>query len=163
MDKFLLAKKYFEIVPLQACDSISIQHIHQCCFTPYWEKQTFDNFFKDQSIFGYKVHPIHKPDQILGFCLYRLILDEAEIITIAVHHHYQRQRIGHLLLDSTFYHLHKARAIKLFLEVEETNISALNLYQRFGFQKITKRPSYYQSKNGCVDAIIMQKTFQQID
>ncbi|WP_336278815.1 ribosomal protein S18-alanine N-acetyltransferase [Bartonella sp. CB175] len=163
MNKFSLAKKHFRVAPLQENDSALIQHIHQCCFTPAWEKQAFDNFLKDHSIFGYKAYLIDKPEQILGFCLYRLILDEAEIITIAVHPHYRRQRIGYLLLDSTLHHLHHKRAIKLFLEVEETNISALNLYQRFDFQKISKRLAYYQSKNSRIDAIIMQKTFQQTD
>lgn len=163
MSKFLLKKKHFWIAPLQADDSISLHEIHQHCFVPAWGKQAFENFFTDHSIFGYKASLIGRPDQILGFCLCRLIIDEAEIITIAVHPHFRRQGIGTLLIDSTLRHLHHERAIKLFLEVEETNLSALNLYQRFAFQKISKRLAYYQTKNSSGDAIIMQKTFKKTD
>ncbi|EJF75431.1 ribosomal protein S18-alanine N-acetyltransferase [Bartonella alsatica] len=163
MSKFSLKKKHFEITPLQVDDSASLHQIHQHCFVPAWKKQTFDNFLTDHSIFGYKASHIGRPDQILGFCLCRLILDEAEIITIAVHPHFHRQGIGTLLIDNTLHHLYHKHAIKLFLEVEETNLSALNLYNRFEFQQISKRLAYYQTKNSRGDAIIMQKTFKQID
>ncbi|WP_212111153.1 ribosomal protein S18-alanine N-acetyltransferase [Bartonella queenslandensis] len=163
MFKFSSTKKHFGISPLQVDDSASLHQIHQHCFTPAWGKQAFDNFLTDHSVFGYKVFFIDRSDQILGFCLCRLILDEAEIITIAVHPHYRQQGIGILLIDHTIRHLHDKRATKLFLEVESTNLSALNLYQRFEFQKISERLAYYPSKNGRGDAIIMQKTFKQID
>ncbi|WP_019222218.1 ribosomal protein S18-alanine N-acetyltransferase [Bartonella rattaustraliani] len=160
MSKLSLIKKHFDISPLQADDSDSLCHIHQHCFTPAWEKHAFDDFLTDLSIFGYKASLCEKADKILGFCLCRLVLDEAEIITIAVHPHFRRQGIGFLLLDSTLRHLHHEHAIKLFLEVEETNLSALKLYQSFKFQKIAKRIAYYQAKNSRTDAILMQKTFK---
>lgn len=163
MSKFSLQKKLFEIAPLQVADSASLHQIHHSCFVPAWEKHTFDAFLTDCSIFGYKASLIEYPEQILGFCLCRLILDEAEIITIAVLPHFHRKGIGTLLIDSTLGHLHNERAIKLFLEVEETNLSALKLYHRFEFKQISKRPAYYPTKNSSGDAIVMQKTFQQTD
>ncbi|WP_455478771.1 ribosomal protein S18-alanine N-acetyltransferase [Bartonella sp. B10] len=163
MAKFLLREKNFRISPLKTSDSSLLHQIHQQCFIFSWDKQAFDDFLKDPYIFGYKAYFTGKHDQILGFCLCRLILDEAEIITITVHPHFRRQGIGSLLINSTFRHLHNERAVKLFLEVEEANLSALRLYKRFEFQKISKRPAYYQSQNGYIDAIVMQKTFEQID
>ncbi|WP_455480227.1 ribosomal protein S18-alanine N-acetyltransferase [Bartonella sp. B23] len=163
MSQFSLTNKYFEIAPLQIDDSAPLHEIYQNCFIPAWEKQAFDNFLQDHSIFGYKASLIGEPNQILGFCLCRLILDEAEIITIAVQPHFHRKGIGTLLLDSILRHLHHEGTIKLFLEVEETNLSALNLYQHFKFEKIAKRLAYYQSKDSRTDAIVMQKTFKQID
>ncbi len=157
MFKSSSTKKHFGIAPLHVNDSATLHQIHQHCFIPAWGKRTFDTFLTDHSIFGYKVFLIHPSDQILGFCLCRLILDEAEIITIAVHPHYRQQGIGTLLIDHTIRHLHDKRAIKLFLEVESSNLSALILYQRFEFQKISERLAYYRSKNGRGDAIIMQK------
>ncbi|KEG21139.1 ribosomal protein S18-alanine N-acetyltransferase [Bartonella bacilliformis] len=163
MAKFSLTKKNFWIASLKADDSAALHQIHQSCFTPTWKEQIFDIFLKDPFIFGYKACPIGQPDQILGFCLCRLILDEAEIITIAVHPHHRQQGIGYLLIDHTLRHLYHERATKLFLEVEETNLSALALYKRFKFKKISKRFAYYPSKDGFIDAIIMQKTFKQTD
>ncbi|MET3560076.1 ribosomal-protein-alanine N-acetyltransferase [Bartonella japonica] len=163
MSKLSAIKKHFDISPLQVDDSASLCQIHQHCFIPAWGKQAFDDFLTDHSIFGYKASLIEQADKILGFCLCRLIIDEAEIITIAVHPYFRQQGIGSLLIDSTLHHLHHKRAIKLFLEVEETNFSALKLYQSFEFQKISKRRAYYQGENSHTDAIIMQKTFKQTD
>ncbi|GAA4663367.1 ribosomal protein S18-alanine N-acetyltransferase [Bartonella pachyuromydis] len=163
MSKFSLQKKFFEIAPLQVDDSASLHQIHRSCFVPAWEKHAFADFLTDCSIFGYKAFLIENPEQIIGFCLCRLILDEAEIITIAVHPHFRRKGIGTFLIDSTLRHLHNERAIKLFLEVEEINLSALKLYHRFQFKQISKRPAYYQTKNSSGNAIVMQKTFQQTD
>lgn len=160
MAKLSLIKKQHWIASLQADDSDSLHQIHSKCFVPYWDKNTFDTFLKDHSIFGYKACLIGRPLQILGFCICRLILDEAEVITIAVHPHHRQQGIGHLLMDSTLRHLHRERATKLFLEVEENNLAALALYQHFEFKKISKRTAYYQSQNDRIDAIIMQKTFK---
>ena len=52
----------------------------------------------------------------------RLVLDEAEILTIAVAPRAQRKGLGHALMDATLRHLHNARASMLFLEVDELNI-----------------------------------------
>ncbi|AGF74048.1 ribosomal-protein-alanine N-acetyltransferase [Bartonella australis AUST/NH1] len=163
MARLSLTKKHFWIAPLQTGDSTLLHEIHQNCFTPAWEERTFDTFLQDRSIFGYKASPIGKPTQILGFCLCRLILDEAEVITIAVQPYSRQQGIGYLLIDSILRRLHFERAAKLFLEVEETNLPALALYQRFKFKKIAKRLAYYQSQNGRINAIVMQKTFTQAD
>ncbi|WP_455477162.1 ribosomal protein S18-alanine N-acetyltransferase [Bartonella sp. B41] len=161
MDTFSLKK--WGVSPLQEDDGALLYEIHRYCFIPFWEKQVFDNFLTDHFTFGYKVYLVNEPKKILGFCLYRLIIDEAEIITIAVHPHCRGQGIGRLLIKRTLHHLHRKRVIKLFLEVEETNLSALNLYRHFKFQKIAKRPAYYQSKNSRTNAIVMQKTFKQTD
>ncbi|MCZ2328068.1 ribosomal protein S18-alanine N-acetyltransferase [Bartonella sp. F02] len=163
MIKRSLIKKHFWIAPLQAEDSFSLHQVHHNCFVPAWDKQTFDIFLKDRFIFGYKACFIGKPSKILGFCLCRLVLDEAEVITIAVHPHYRKQGIGNLLIDHMLRHLHHERTEKLFLEVEESNFAALALYQNFKFKKIAKRPAYYQSQNNRTDAIIMQKTFKSRD
>ncbi|ALE03407.1 ribosomal protein S18-alanine N-acetyltransferase [Bartonella ancashensis] len=163
MANFLYTKNHIWVTLLHADDSASLHKIHKSCFFPAWKKHSFDLFLKDSSIFGYKACFTGHPHQILGFCLCRLVLDEAEIITIAVHPHHRQKGIGYLLIDHTLRHLYHERAAQLFLEVEETNFSALALYKRFNFKKIAKRLAYYPSEKGRVDAIIMQKTFKQKD
>lgn len=162
-DNLSSTTKHFGIAPLQTNDGASLEKIHDTCFIPAWKKQTFDSFLADRFIFGYKAYLIKDPSQILGFCLCNLIHDEAEIITIAVHTHFRRQRIGYSLIHNVLQHLYRERATKLFLEVDETNLSALALYQHFEFQKIARRAAYYQAQNTRTDAIIMQKTFMYVD
>ncbi len=92
-----------------------------------------------------------------GFIVARLVLDEAEILTIAVAPPAQRKGLGHALMDATLRHLHNARASMLFLEVDELNAPALALYRRLGFKQVGKRPGYYETAAGRSTAFTMRR------
>lgn len=48
----------------------------------------------------------------------------------------------------------------IMLEVRESNISAKNLYLKFGFKEEVIRKNYYKNPDGTrEDAIVMSKTF----
>lgn len=84
-----------------------------------------------------------------------LIADLAEITNIAVAPRYRRTGLGSELL-SIIEALCCERNIGIInLEVKEGNIAAENLYTKFGFGKVGKRPNYY--KDGSA-AILMTKT-----
>ncbi len=90
----------------------------------------------------------------LGFLLYRALLDEVEILTLAVDPSQQRQGIARQLLAAM-----EARhpETRCFLEVAVTNQPAIVLYQQCGFQEIARRTGYYRQGGKPVDAIVMQK------
>jgi len=79
----------------------------------------------------------------VGFILYRNVLDEAEIITIATSSSARRSGVGRKLLQASIRNLQFARAKKYFLEVDETNQPAVNLYKKHAFQIVGKREGYY--------------------
>lgn len=81
----------------------------------------------------------------IGFILYRTVLDEAEIITIATSPSARRSGIGYKLLEASIRKLQFARVKKYFLEVDETNQPAIKLYKRYAFQTVGKREGYYAS------------------
>lgn len=92
--------------------------------------------------------------EILGFAGIKIILDEADIMNIVVKKAYRNKKIGSLLLDSLI-KLSKKLSIKsITLEVNEKNLVAFHLYEKFGFKKIGIRKNYYNNEN----AIIMTKT-----
>ncbi len=92
-----------------------------------------------------------------GFALTRLILDEAELLTLAVDPAHQRQGIGDSLMQSWLDRL-ETRAATAFLEVAADNTPARTLYQRHGFAVISTRPGYYRRTPGPnADALIMQR------
>ncbi len=92
-----------------------------------------------------------------GFIVYRVIIDEAEIITIGVHPDARRSGIAAAMLGIMENDLKKRGVKNIFLEVAENNTPAIGLYQQNGFVKCGKRPKYYDG----IDAILMTKNISQ--
>ncbi len=94
-------------------------------------------------------------DQIVGFAITQLVLDEATLFNIAIAPKYQQQGLGKKLLSGLI-ELLRSRAIStLWLEVRASNRSAIALYESLGFNEVAVRENYYPTKGGQEDAIIM--------
>jgi ribosomal-protein-alanine N-acetyltransferase len=81
------------------------------------------------------------------------MVDEAHIITFAVHPSWRRQRLGERLLLAMLDVSIDAGAREATLEVRLSNLPARRLYEKYGFRPVGLRPRYY-SDNG-EDALIM--------
>lgn len=93
--------------------------------------------------------------QIAGFTLMRTVLDESELLLIAVSPDHQSRGIGQLLLDDFRTQAQSAGATRLHLEVRDGN-PAVSLYNRAGFHIVGRRRQYYRSANGdSYDALTM--------
>jgi ribosomal-protein-alanine N-acetyltransferase len=88
-----------------------------------------------------------------GFIVYRIVVDEAEIITIGVNPEMRRMGIASAMIGITEKNLKNQGVKKLFLEVASNNISGLGLYENCGFLQVGLRPKYYDG----IDAILMSK------
>lgn len=82
-----------------------------------------------------------------GFALSRIVLDEAELLLLAVKKQWQGRGIGQQLLDSFIADASRRGARKLHLEVREGN-HAVTLYKRAGFSEIGRRKAYYSGRDG---------------
>ncbi|MDU5503797.1 MAG: ribosomal protein S18-alanine N-acetyltransferase [Anaerococcus vaginalis] len=96
-----------------------------------------------------------KNGEAVGFYIVSKILDEVEIYTIAVDELYRGQNIGSFMLDHMINLSRNLKISKIWLEVSTKNIPAINLYQKFGFEKIRFRENYYARVHE--DAYIMLK------
>ena len=88
-----------------------------------------------------------------GFVVYRVTLDEAEIITIGVHPDARNTGIASAMVGIVLGELKKSGVKTVFLEVATDNTPARRLYETNGFVQIGVRPKYYDG----VDAILMKK------
>jgi len=99
----------------------------------------------------------HKPPSvsqyILGFASIWVMADEAHLTNIAVRKQYQQRGIGELLLISMIDLAAELKADFMTLEVRTSNISAQNLYRKYGFTQVGVRPGYYTDNRE--DAILM--------
>lgn len=96
-----------------------------------------------------------------AFIILNNVLDEAEIITLAVHPDQRRKGMAMTLLADAERALRAKGITRLFLEVAEDNQAALALYQKTQFQTIGRRKGYYvRSAGHKVDAILLEKRFK---
>lgn len=125
-------------------DSSSIAALHGGAFARGWSDGEFQNLINDEKVISLIARDMSKqPSKPIGFMLIRWVLDEAEILTIAVSKEAQRSGVGFALIDEGLRRLHAMRIAALFLEVEEGNQPALKLYRKMGFKKVGRRDNYY--------------------
>lgn len=91
--------------------------------------------------------------EIAGYAGTWHIIDEGHITTIAVKKDYLRNHIGEAIIHSIIEDCYKNKIKYLTLEVRVSNIPAIKLYEKYGFQSLGTRKGYYQDNNE--DALIM--------
>lgn len=87
------------------------------------------------------------------------VLDEGQITNIATHPAYRRRGLGAAVLEAL---LAEARARGLAfvtLEVRESNVPAIALYQKLGFELVGRRPGFYRSPTEA--ALLMQCNLEE--
>ena len=142
-------------------DITTLAEIHAASFKHAWSDGELEKMFSNKNYLCLVAHPPRtlksKPS---GFVLVRSVVDEAEIITIATDPHIRRKGVGRRLLQETIRKLEFDRRKKLFLEVDEANNAAINLYKRLGFKTVSERSGYYsdgKNANGKKStALVMQ-------
>ena len=119
--------------------------------TRSWSADEFRTLLADPSAFltGYAE----------AFVLGRVVLDEAEILTLATHPDLRRQGRARVVLDEFTSEAAKRGAITAFLEVAADNVPAISLYIGAGFAEIARRRGYYRKTDGStVDAVILRRS-----
>lgn len=91
--------------------------------------------------------------EIAGYAGTWHIIDEGHITTIAVKNKYLRNHIGEAIIHRIIEDCYKDGVKYLTLEVRVSNIPAIKLYEKYGFQSLGTRKGYYQDNNE--DALIM--------
>lgn len=87
-------------------------------------------------------------NEVLAYLVYWRVHDELQIQNISVAPSFRRRQLAKNLLDEA---LRRERPQLLTLEVREDNIPAQDLYRKYGFSVVGRRPLYY----GDCDAILM--------
>ena len=117
----------------------------------HWAKSSF---YDEMSNNLAKYYVAKTPEgELAGYAGTWHILDEGHITTIAVKNSYQRNHIGEALIKAIVDDCYKDGVKYLTLEVRVSNIPAIKLYEKYGFQSLGTRKGYYQDNNE--DALIM--------
>ena len=117
----------------------------------HWSKESFYNELANNLAVYYGIKS--EENTLAGYIGTWKIIDEAHITTLAVHPDYQKKQLAQALLVQTIEDCYQSMIKYITLEVRESNISAIKLYEKFLFESIGIRKHYYQDNNE--NAIIM--------
>ena len=86
-------------------------------------------------------------DRVVGFSLYRTVVDDAELLLLAVRPDVQGRGFGRDLLCHFIEHAKDKGATRIHLEVRDGN-PAVRLYKAAGFVEANRRRNYYRGREG---------------
>lgn len=92
--------------------------------------------------------------RVTGFILGRQMAEEAEILNLAVIPAERRRGEGGALLKSALKEFRSRGVSRVFLEVRESNVTAITFYTKQGFAKMGRRGGYYREPEEA--AVVME-------
>ena len=128
------------------------------------EKLCFSAPWSERSIAAELDNPISlwlvavSGDLVVGYVGSQSVMDEADMMNIAVHPDFRRVGVAESLVSALCDHLRRRQVRSLSLEVRASNAPAKALYEKLGFAQVGCRPNYYKAPKE--DALILRKEWQ---
>ena len=90
--------------------------------------------------------------RVLGYVGMMCVLDEGQIINVAVHPDARRRGVGRSLMQAAEAYAKERGIVFLSLEVRESNIAARSMYSSLGWEEQGIRKGFYSHpvENACV-------------
>ena len=144
-----------EIIPMTRQHVTQVAALEKLCFSAPWS---------EASVAGELENPLSvwlvcvDQGKVLGYVGSQTVLDETDMMNIAVLPEARRAGIGERLILSLIELLKDRGSRSLALEVRASNTPAISLYKKLGFLQVGRRPNYYRGPRE--DALIFRKEWQ---
>lgn len=120
-------------------------------FDDFWNYNIFKSELENENS---KYVVAKNNDEIVGFAGIWISIDEAHVTNIVTKKDLRKNGIGSTLLKELINLSKTLNLVSITLEVNENNLDAIKLYEKFGFEKLGIRKKYY---NNTDNALIMTK------
>ncbi len=141
-----------EIVKATPDDVADIKKIEDECFSVPWSEKSIEESLKNPCSHFYiaKVN-----NEAAGYIGVQIFSGEGYVTNVATLPEYRKQGIARALME---------RALEnemefLTLEVRKSNLPAISLYRKLGFEEVGIRPNFYREPNE--DAVLMTRYFNE--
>ena len=129
-----------------------VAQLEKLCFSDPWSENSVASELKNPL----SLWLVAEVDgTVAGYVGSQTVMDETDMMNIAVHPDYRRQGIAIALIEALIDGLKQKGSHCLTLEVRASNENARSLYEKLGFCEVGIRKNYY--RNPREDAIILRK------
>ena len=112
------------------------------CFTDPWDRRTFEGLISNPAVYFIIAENSGVP---IAFGGMTVIIDECEILNVAVRPEMRQKGIGRLMVNEILDVCRNLDVVTVFLEHRESNVAAASLYESMGFVPYGIRKRYYSS------------------
>lgn len=130
------------MAPMTAGDLDAVMAIEKASFGDPWSRAGFEDSLR----LPFALMLTAKcGETVVGYCCLYQMVDEGEIINVAIAPDWRGQGVGLKMLEH-FLNLGKERGIARFLlDVRVSNLPAQRLYEKAGFAIIARQKNFYQA------------------
>lgn len=118
-----------------------VNAIEMQAFQDPWSKQDFINELESNPYSCIYVKEIN--GEVVAYVDLWIAYENAEIANIAVKKEFLHQGIASELMQYCLQKIQQSKCENFTLEVRVSNMNAIKLYEKFGFQTVSKRKKYY--------------------
>ncbi|MBA1332042.1 alanine acetyltransferase [Candidatus Endoriftia persephone str. Guaymas] len=144
-----------DLRPMQAEDLEQVLQIEQRVYPFPW---TF-GILRDCLKVGYCCWVVTVDQQIVGYGVMSVVVDECHLLNICIDPGWQRLGLGRRLVERLLQLGRQHGAEAAYLEVRESNRPAHRLYRQIGFVEVGRRRDYYPAIGGREDALLLTLSF----
>lgn len=142
-----------QIKHMDATEMAEVAALQRENFAHPWSEKDYMEHLQDKD----KIYlTAVKDGRVVGSCVLWCSFETADLCNIVVDPAHRREGIAEALLHQAFRECAAKGVEQILLEVRESNASAIGLYDKSGFDRISVRKNYYRDPQE--HAVIMQKT-----
>lgn len=130
---------------------VELERLVQSC---HWSADSFNQIIAERGLF-YSVRT--SAGKLIAYLLLQNQIDLYEVMQLSVDPNYRRQGIAESLLRLATAQVAQEGSEAIFLEVRESNQSAIALYHKLGFDRVGLRKNYYPAQAGTRESALLMK------
>lgn len=146
-------KNRMQIRKMTVEDCAQVAAIETMSFSMPWSLHAFTESVANSN---YRFLVAEEEGEILGYCGFVYVLDEAEIPNVCVSVEARKRGIGRALMEELIKTAKELGVVTLHLEVRQSNVAAQRLYRSVGFEEVGIRKNFYELPKE--DALLMCRT-----
>lgn len=143
------------IVTMTSCHVPQVAALEKECFSDPWSQRSVASEL-DNPLALWLVW--EEDGQVLGYVGSQTVLDETDMMNVAVSAQARRRGIAQALVEALVIQLKQQGSRCLTLEVRASNAPAICLYEKLGFRQVGRRPNYYSHPKE--DGLILRKEWE---
>ena len=129
-----------------------VANIEKSIFSIPWSEDAFEKSnLSDDTIYLVAV----EQDKVIGYCGVYISFEVGNITNVAVDANFRKKHVATALIEELIYLCKGKKMTQIVLEVRETNVPAIKLYEKLGFVEMGIRKNFY--KKPTENALIMSK------
>lgn len=137
----------YQLRDLEIGDAQNLAQVDASAQASAWTAQNFIEEIQAATSGGFGLFAQHEKDPqqaLVGYLIYRTVLDEWELLNVVTALTERRQGLGLRMMHELIHRAQQADATRIMLEVRSRNLAAINLYQGLHFRQDGLRKKYYR-------------------